>query len=244
MEELDTNLLHNYFNGLLPAEQARAVEERAATEPEFGEEFALRKAMERYPKQEAERELLLASLKALGSEYFKEKVAESPQFTVARNNVRRWIALAASVTLIAAAIWFFRQEPKPVYEQFASHAPLSLTVMGNTQQAKTDAEMAFGQKDYAKALAALDQVLSDEPNNIKASFYRGICLLELGRVPESRQVFEPLASGNSALREDADWYIALSYLKEKNNAACKAKLQQIEPGAAHYKDAQKILEGL
>lgn len=244
MEELDINLLHNYFNGLLSAEQARAVEERAATEPEFGEEFALRQAMERFPKKEAERELLLASLKTLGSEYFKEKVAESPQFTVARNNVRRWFALAASVTLIAAAIWFFRQEPKPVYEQFASHAPLSLTVMGNTQQAKTDAETAFGQKEYAKALAALDQVLATEPDNIKAALYRGICLLELGRVAEARLVFEPQASGNSALREEADWYIALSFLKEENTAACKAKLQEIEPGAAHYKEAQKILEGL
>ena len=159
--------------------------------------------MEAFPRKTAERDAFLTTLKTVEVDYFKPKAVETPQLKVVRNNMRRWIALAASVTLIAAAMWFFSQSGSPTYEQYAQHTPLSLTVMGNTEQAKTEAESAFGQKDFARALAAMDQVLTTEPNNIKAVLYRGICLLELGRTADARVVFEPLATGNSALREDS-----------------------------------------
>ena len=185
-------------------------------------------------------------LKSVGKDYFEDKIAETQPFKVVRNNIRRWIALAASVTLIGAAIWFFNRSEvtAPTYQQYAQHTPLSLTVMGNTEQAKTDAETAFGQKDYARALAALEQVVTAEPNNVKAQLFQGICLLELDRAAEARAIFEPLSTGNSALREDAVWYVGLSYLKENNTTACKAALAKIAPGEAHYKDAQQILKGL
>lgn len=244
MNERDNTLLDNYFNGLLGSKDALAVEVRALSEPEFGAEFSLRKEMEAFPRKEAKREAFIATLRNMEGEYFQEKGTQSPPLTVVRNNMPRWIALAASVTLIAAAVWFFNQNGTPVYEQYAQHTPLSLTVMGNTAKAKTDAETAFGQKDYARALAALDQVLVAEPDNIKATFYRGICILEFGRGSEARAVFEPLAAGRSALREDAAWYVGLSYLKEKDLEVCKVALGKIGPGEAHYKEAQKILKGL
>ncbi|MFN0035693.1 MAG: tetratricopeptide repeat protein [Saprospiraceae bacterium] len=250
MNERDFTLLDNYFNGLLAPDDARALQARAATDPAFGEEFSLREKMEAFPRQEAERDVMIGLLKSVGKDYFKDQIAETPQFTVVRNNVRRWIALAASVILVAAAVWFFNQPSgsssggTPTYQQYAQHTPLSLTVMGNTEQAKTDAETAFGQKDYAGALSALEQVLAAEPSNIKASLYRGICLLELGRFSVARATFEPMAAGSSALREEAAWYIALSYLKETNVLACKAALARIAPGEAHYAQAQEILEGL
>lgn len=242
MDERDFTLLDNYFNGLLPLQEAQAVRARAASDPAFGEEFSLREEMEAFPRKETEREVMIDLLKTVGKDYFKDEIVETPQLKVVRNNIGRWIALAASVTLIAAAVWFFNQ-PKAAatYQQYAQHAPLSLTVMGNTEQSKTDAETAFNQKDYGRALAALEQVLVTEPNNIKVQLNKGICLLELNRTAEARAVFLLLASGNSALREEAVWYLGLSYLQEKNLAACKAELAKIAPGEAHYEQAQEIL---
>ncbi len=242
MNERDSTLLDNYFNGLLAPEDAHDVQARAASEPAFGEEFSLREEMEAFPRKESERKALVDILKEVGKDYFQDQIAETPQFKIVRNNLRRWIALAASVTLIAAAVWFFtRPDESPTYQQYAQHTPLSLTVMGNTVQSKADAESAFNQKDYGKALTALDQVLTDEPDNIKAKLSRGICLIELNRTGEARAVFEPLAAGNSALKEDAVWYVALSYLKENDLEACKAQLAKIAEGEAHYAQAQKIL---
>lgn len=251
MNEQDVILLDDYFNGLLLADEARRVEARAASEAVFGEAFSLRQQMEAFPRREARRLAFVATLQNVGAEYFQdEKTATPPSMSIARSNVRRWMALAASLALIAAAIWFFKQPSEqpalatPTYDHYAQHAPLSLTVMGNTEQAKTEAESAFKQKDYARALAALNQVLATEPANIKATFYRGICQLELRRPSVARAVFIPLATGNSALREDAAWYVALTYLQENNLAACRAALEKIAAGEAHYEQAQEILKGL
>lgn len=244
MNERDTALLDNYFNELLSPEEARGVEARAAADAGFRQEFDLRKEMEAFPRKESEREALTGLLKTIGKDYFKAQIEEQPQMKVQRNNLRRWMALAASVLLVAAAVWFFRQSEAPTYREYARHAPLSLTVMGDTQPARTEAESAFNQKDYARALAALDQLLAAEPDNPKASFYRGICLLELDRGAEARAVFEPLAAGNSALKEDATWYIALSYLKEQDKAACKSALMKIDTSSAHHAEAREILKGL
>lgn len=240
----DAMVLDNYFNGLLGPEEARAVEARVATDSVFAAAFTLRRQMEAFPRQEAERQKMLGVLQRVGAEHFQAQKNETPALTVVRSNVRRWMALAASLTLIAVAVWFFTQNNAPTYVQYARHERLSLTVMGNSDQAKTDAESAFAQKDYAKALNALDQVAAAEPTNVKAGLYRGICLLELGRTQEARAVFEPLASGRSALREEAAWYTALSYLKENNLPACKVAMEKIAPGEAHYREAQEIAKGI
>lgn len=241
MNERDITLLDQYFNGLLSNEEQRALEVRAATDPVLGAEFSLRKKMEAFPRQEAEREALVATLHRVGAEFFQPTPKEQATLRVARNNLQRWIALAASLALVAAAIWFFSQPGTPTYEQYAQHPTLSLTVMGQTEQAKTEAETAFAQGDFERANLALEQVLRDEPDNLKARFYLGICLLELRKAAEARAIFEPLASGNSALREDAMWYLGLSYLQENNLPACRAALEKIEVGQARYPAARKIL---
>jgi len=244
MNERDITLLDQYFNGLLTAEEQRAVEARTEADPVFGADFSLRRKMEAFPRQEAAREALVTTLQSVGAEFFQSAQSDKPELRVSRNNLQRWIVLAASLALVAAAIWFFSQPGTPVYEQYAQHPSLSLTVMGETEQAKTEAETAFAQQNYERAMLALEQVLMAEPDNLKARFYLGICLLELRRAAEARVIFEPIASGGSALREDAIWYVGLSYLQEQNMSACRATLEAIEPGQAHYPAAQKILRGI
>lgn len=234
-------LLDQYFNGQLSAEEQRVVEARAAADPVFGAEFSLREKMEAFPRQEAKREALVATLQSVGAEFFQSDQSEKPVLRVSRNNLQRWIVLAASLALVATAIWFFSQPGTPNYEQYAQHPTLSLTVMGETEQAKTEAETAFAQGDFERARSALEQVLRTEPDNLKVQFYLGICLLELRKTAEARAIFEPMATGNSALREDAIWYLGLSYLQEQNLPACRSTLELIEAGQAHYPTAQKIL---
>lgn len=244
MNERDATLLDSYFNGLLDAEEAQGVRRRAASEPAFGEEFALREKMESFPRLEQERADFVSTLRSVGPEFFQEQSAKNVPLTLARSNLRRWVALAASLALLAVAIWFFTRSGAPNYEQYAQHSPLSLTVMGETEEAKTAAESAFRQKNYAAALAALTAVLENEPENVKAKLYQGICLLELRRPAEARTVFEALAAGNSALREEAEWYVGLSFLQEKNAEACVSALSKIAPGSARYEQAQEIVKGL
>ena len=244
MNEQDTILLDNYFNGLLTSAEATQVQARVSTDATFAAEFALRQKMEAWPRQSAQRQALAESLTTLGAEFFTEKKLETPAapLLTARVTWQRWMLAAASIALLLAATWFFLRPSTSLYEQYAGqHAPLALADRSTDGIAAAEADAAFNGKNYATALAALDRLLTTQPANSTAQLYRGICLLELQRPAEARAAMQPLAAGTSALRADAQWYTALAFLQEKNGADCRAMLRQIAPGEAYYEQAQRLL---
>lgn len=244
MNEQDNSLLNDYFNGLLPPDDAAAVEQRAAGDPDFGQEFALRRDMQVFPRRAEERRALEALLTTVGSDHFREKDAENQPFVAQRSRNFRWLAAAASVALLAFALWFFTADRAPSYRQYALHEQPSFTVRGAADQAATDAEKAFAAADYAAALSALDRLAAERPGDPSVALYRGICLTELDRMAEARSALEPIAAGNSALRSEAQWYVALGYLKAGDLDACRNALAQIEAGEARYEQARELLKKL
>ena len=75
MDKQDDLLLDSYFNHLLTAEEALAVEDRASIDPVFGEVFALRQEMEAWPRKQSERRLFTKQIGMLGDHFFQEILA-------------------------------------------------------------------------------------------------------------------------------------------------------------------------
>lgn len=243
MSEQDIALLDDYFNGLLDTEAARAVEARAASDAAFGQEYALRREMESFPRRASERAAFRETLTTVAQDYFKENDLQQSPMT-ARVSRMRWLAAAASLALVAVAVWLFTNTGGPAYRQFAQHEAPAFTVRGAADQAAGDAEKAFAEKNYAAALAAIDRLLAVQADDPTALLYKGICLIELDRTSEARALLTPMADGNSALRAEARWYVALSYLKEKNPTACRAELLKITADESRFGQAQELLKSL
>lgn len=245
MEEKDIQLLDDFFNDLLKADERQAVLDRAAADPAFAEEFELRQQMADWPRREAARKALRENLESIGAAFFDAPAEEqaSPPMT-AQVNWRRWVLAAAAVTLLGVAFWFLSRPEPSLYRQYAHYAPPAFTERGDAGNAAVRAENAFIAGRYAEALTALDQMLATQPENPAAILYKGICLLELNRPAEARAVLGPLAQGRSALRADAQWYSALSYLLESNPDACRNALLKLSPEQDHYEAAQKLLQQL
>jgi tetratricopeptide (TPR) repeat protein len=243
MEEKDTKLLDDFFNGLLSASEAEAFRARTVAEPELGRAFALRARMEQWVAREPGRNALSENLVDIGVDFFRDDSAQAPLKAGRVNPLRRWLLAAASVALFAFAVWFVqRGRPSSLYDQYAQLEPLALTERGTaTDSLASAAESAFNQKRYPEALNALEGLLAQHPDNAAAELYRGICLLQLKRPVDARRALEPLAAGPSALRADAIWQIALSFLSENNTADCAVWLRRLNTGDAHYKKAQELL---
>lgn len=233
MEEKDFTLLDDYFNGLLDEAGRRQVLQRAGTDPEFAQELALRRQMNDWLQAEPARKALRENLSALGAEYFPAKS------TPLRVVMRRLLTAAAAVLALAAAVWFFLRPSKNLYEQYAQHTPLQLTVRGAPAQPAAEAEAAFRRADYAEALAKLETLST--PDDALVQLYRAICLIELGRTAEARTLLQPLADGTGALRTEGQWYIALSYLKDNDLPNCQTALKRLQAGEDHYESAQELL---
>lgn len=243
MEEKDIQLLDDYFNDLLPEPERQAVLNRAAADPAFAGEFELRRQMADWPRREAGRQALAKSLDTLGAAFFDAPVAGQPALK-ANVNWRRWMLAAAAVVLLGVAVWFLSAPEPSLYRQYAQYSPPTFTERGTAGSAAAAAEAAFRAGRYAEALTEIDRMLAAQPGDPGALLYKGICLLELNRPAEARAVLEPLSQGRSALRAEAAWFYALSYLLENNREACKTALQQLSPGEDHYDEAQKLLEQL
>lgn len=246
MKQQDTNLIDDYFNGLLSEDEMKVLRERGVKEPELGHAFALRAELEQWVVREPGRKALSENLSNIGAEFFREDAAQAPLQAGRVNNLRRLLLAAASVALLAVAVWFVRQNSETVlYNQYAQYDPPAFTERGiETDSLASEAEAAFKQKRYAEALEALDGLLAQQPDNAVAGLYRGICLLELKRPVEARRALESLATGASALRADAVWFTALSFLSEKNEADCAAWLRRLSAGDDHYGKAQELLKKL
>lgn len=242
MEKNDLDLLDQYFNGQLDPEAAAAVQARSRTDAAFGAEFDLRQRMDQWLRQEAGRNALRGTLGQLGAAHFQPEMKARPGWLL-RN--RSAIAAAASVVVIALATWFLWPAGSASYSDYNQHAPLFLVERGPDQDdPAAAAEAAFNRQDYPAALTALDQVLARQPEQLTALLYKGITLLELRRPADARTILTPIAAGNSALRGEARWYLALSYLMENNATACAAALKSIETGEQRYQAAQALLKRL
>jgi predicted Zn-dependent protease len=246
MNEQDNKLLDDYLDGLLSAEQQAEVRQRAATEPALAQALAHRQELASWLQQEPARERTRAVTAQLGAEFFDAAAPSVAAPSTLRVGWKRpqWLAAAAALALLVVAAWWLLRGPAepPTYAALAQHEPLQLTVRGAADPITRTAETAFNQKDYASALNALQGVLADDPQNLTAQLYQGICLLELQRPADARNVLEPLANGNSALRSDAQWYVALSFLQEKNAAACASTLRQIDPESSRGAAARELLK--
>ncbi|MBK8920647.1 MAG: tetratricopeptide repeat protein [Saprospirales bacterium] len=239
MQQQDFDLLDDYFNGLLPPESEQALRERAAADPDFAREFALRERMQRWLHREPVRQAVAKNLAEIGPDYFTANAARPW-----RVSWKRWALLAASFAVFAFAVWFFALRQPSLYHRYAQHAPLQFTERGAGDSPETRAERAFREGRYEEALAALRTVLTDKPGHLTARLYEGICLLELGRPAEARAAFAPIAEGTSALQADALWYLAISYLRENDPTRCRETLLRLQAGQEHYQQAQELLRAL
>ena len=100
--------------------------------------------------------------------------------------------------------------------------------------------------DYNAAYQQFEQALIIDNQDLASQFYLGICALELNRPTIAEDAFATVTSGNEgAYFEQAQWYLALTYLKVgKQDAAIQGLEEIITANSGYYKNARILLEEL
>jgi predicted Zn-dependent protease len=247
MNEEKYTLINGYFNGLLDGAAQQQVQELVKTDAEFAAAFHLQEAMEQFPAAEMRRRQFEGQLTMLNAEFFpaeasvKTGTATTVEQPVRKVNYGRLSAIAAAMLVLVVAVWFMFR-PQPIsYQRFAAHTPMHITTRGDGGLDITVAEQAFNSNNFALALEKITSLRQAKPDDLALQFLQAICLIELNRSAEARNLLEPIATGASALRSDAIWYMGLSYLKENNLEQCRAIMQSIPAGDFHYQQALEIL---
>ncbi len=160
---------------------------------------------------------------------------------------RRWYAYAAAIALVVTVSLVLYLNLRPgLYDQYAQHAPLALTAMSaQTDALAAAAESAFNAKNYEAAYTALQGYVSANESNNLARLYLGISALETDRLSEAQTIFNRLKAQTDGVTTDyAQWYLALTYLKQEDKAACQSVLEEIGDRSEWYEEAQGMLRRL
>jgi tetratricopeptide (TPR) repeat protein len=157
-----------------------------------------------------------------------------------------WYVMGIAVfAMLIASLLFISPWHKDVYRQFAPTEMVHHHIPNNdTSRLLHEASRNFNKRRFAAAVQQLNQVLELSPSNTFARYYRGVCLVEMNQQAQARADLQAVYEHDEPLRYDAAFYMALSFLKEKDKQQALEWLLKIPPQAAVYAKAQKLMEEL
>lgn len=240
-----------YAEGLMESAELQEFEAALATDTDLQEQYRLYTEAESKLKQhiaaEQDEEDLRITLQHMRKEFFSAPVAgnTSPvRAKVVKLMWRKVAVTAAAAILVALFIWQPWQG-EDLYTQYAATEMVSAVERGtHTDSLLVRATKAFNAKEFTSAATYLYEVVEAQPENSFARFYYGVSLMQTGKTELARGAFTVLSKGSSAFRDEAVFYMALSYLKDNDKESCKKWLQQVPAGSGSYEKAQKLLQEL
>jgi tetratricopeptide (TPR) repeat protein len=109
----------------------------------------------------------------------------------------------------------------------------------------SQAEDAYHNGDYEKAINLFDDVIILKPEKAEASFYKGVSNMELSRYVDASESFTKVIEHNDNLFiQKAEWYLAGCFLALDETERARRQLSMIASSENHYyrDDAEKILK--
>ena len=118
-----------------------------------------------------------------------------------------------------------------------------LSTRGSSDEGLNKAMLLYESKDFKGANAQFDSLLAATPGFYELNFYRGITHIELENYDSAIRDLEAVLDQNSTLSNQAEWYLALIYLKENNVLESKKLLKNIAKNNKLYSSkAEAILK--
>jgi tetratricopeptide (TPR) repeat protein len=144
--------------------------------------------------------------------------------------------------LIAAGLFIWAPWSSGLYEKYAISRVMPLPQKSADAQGNISKGAALfneGKFDKSRKLLQAEYMLN--PQNPVLSYYFAITLVETRKEYEARTIFMNLYKGETAFKYDAMYYVALSFLKEGNEAAAKEWLQKTPAQSANAAKAKALI---
>lgn len=253
MKEFDHDMINRYLDGDLNAEEGKAFETQMQQDADLQNEVELVRDVQATLKMKLhpdENEMgLRNTLKEMNAEFFSNKATQAKIIPLSR---RRWVTAVAAIFIMALLLTVWQPWKKEdLYKQYAAIQMPGVAERGKaTDSLLKIAVENFNNKKFAEAIPAFEAVLEDSAQrpvnsqNTFVQYYYAIALLQNDNIEKSRIQFTELYTGASLFKYDAAFYMALSYLKEKNKTACKEWLNKIPADAGLYGKTQELLKKL
>ena len=236
--------IDKYLAGLMSKDERKEFETLLSKEESLKNEILIRKSVKR-------------KFEIKNAKSIRERVAkvhsetQNPQTKIRPLTIMKYAAvgLVAMMSLFYGVSQFSGSENSgdPVKQLASFYEPYQLQV--SDRGSNTDAfikalENVYNGGDYKAAYSIIEQLSKSQPEEIKWVFYRGICKMETDDIQGAIVDFEQVKNSDHLLWADhGTWYLALTQLKNNDNAAAKVTLQALanDKDADHHKEAVSLL---
>jgi predicted negative regulator of RcsB-dependent stress response len=167
---------------------------------------------------------------AVRKEFEQKAKKKDGKLVTMRRFVRPALTAAACIILLAAGIVGYRLyqlSPEKVFNESFVDYSVSESRGGVTSQ--TAIEMAYQQKEFRKVVA-----LASAGTTSQDKLLVGLSYLQLNNFAAAIGQFSPIIkNGGSTYKQDAEFYLALSYLRNKQYDEALKIVDQIKSDPAH-----------
>lgn len=134
---------------------------------------------------------------------------------------------------------------------FQSYAIPEINMRGDATESYEDISLPedlkiaidyYSVKKYKESLPHFKAYRKKQPQNTYATFLYGLANLEENKVNVAIPYLEEVRMNDTNLYEDATWYLALAYTKNKNKAAAAQLLSELINKNTFYSNKAKILK--
>lgn len=174
---------------------------------------------------------------------------ESNYFRKSSSKFTKIISITASVAAVLMVSFLLLKSPNTnLYDSYKNdwqELP-SLTLRGENNSI-AQLETLFNDQKYTEALALLNTYTdTNVTNNPQILMYKGVLNLELNNHQKAIASFTQLQNSNSIDAFKAHWYLALTYLKTKENklALKELKLLTSKSKVFKHKEASSLIKEL
>jgi len=243
---MDNETIKKYLSNQLSPIDRNAFEQEMENDP------FLKESVEGWSMNDEQ--LTMAHLNSFEKEIHERidtKIFEQKKSKVLYMNVFKFAAAACVFGILCAVAYRVIFTNKNVDEQkiyTAYFKPLTntdVTVRGEndtTDEAK--AAQAYEKEDYFEALNLYQKLVANNPNNVKNNLFLGISFLATNQEKRAIDVLSKITQSEE-FHFDIQWYLALSYIKNKELQNALATLNNLTKEENYYqKEAQEIIDKL
>jgi len=132
-------------------------------------------------------------------------------------------------------------DPSILFSKYSTPSPIVLAGEG----AISEVEKKYNQANYKSAAALFDPLIKATPTAYDLYLYDGIAHLHEGELKAALARFDTVLDNDPALKQEAIWYKALTYLQQddkENGRSLLEKIAQNKTYIYHEKAAKLLLD--
>jgi len=142
-------------------------------------------------------------------------------------------ACVAVILFVGNYLFLGKDSPSELFKDNFDPYNSVVEVRGNGSDFE-QAMAKYASRDYQAAITLYENILQKSPDSTVVNFYAGISYLATNNTQNAEnQLQKVVKSGNEIFAEKAEWYLALSALKQENKTLAKERLEAIAKQEGH-----------